>query len=181
MPWPILPALALAAGGLLLLGGRMNRPDPAWPGRYFTLAELTRSSKARELGISNAPTSQARANLADLVVRVLDPLRHALGRPIRVTSGYRNEAVNRAIPGTSPTSDHMTGQAVDVSAAGVSPTELLKLADALELPYDQAIVYAPERGGHLHLSYVRGRDPRRQRLYAPAGSSRYVPLPEAVT
>lgn len=151
--------------------------SPSWAGRHFSLRELTRSAKAEQLGISNAPTATARANLEALVVHVLDPLRVALGKPIRVTSGYRNKAVNAAVGGASG-SDHMTGRAVDIAAAGVSPRELLALADELDLPYDQAIVYAPERGGHLHLLYMRGRS-RRQRLFAPAtGPRQYVPLSE---
>ena len=52
--------------------------------RYFTISELSASTKARSMGIDNTPTPEARANLTALVEAVLDPLRHEYGYPIMV-------------------------------------------------------------------------------------------------
>jgi len=137
-------------------------------GRFFSWAELTASTTARRLGIDNTPTPQAQAAMQALVADVLDPLRRMLGRPIRVSSGYRAPAVNRAIDGAEH-SQHMRGEAVDIKVDGVSAKELATFILRSGLPVDQVIWYAPERGGHVHLSYTRERTNRRQAMHAPAG------------
>jgi hypothetical protein len=50
-----------------------------------------------------------------LAVLALEPARVALGTALRITSGYRPAALNRAVGG-SPTSQHLLAQAVDVTA-----------------------------------------------------------------
>ncbi len=47
----------------------------------------------------------------------LDPLRAAYGMPITVTSGYRCDALNRAVGGV-PTSVHKLGWAADLQVGG---------------------------------------------------------------
>ena len=141
-------------------------------GQFFTLAELARSSVAERLGIDNTPPPAAQANLERLVLRVLDPLRAAVGRPVSVTSGYRSAVVNQAIDG-SPTSQHMSGEAVDIKVDGLTAVQLAAVIVRLGVPFDQVIWYAPERGGHVHVSYTETRANRRQTLHAPA-SGGYV-------
>lgn len=141
-------------------------------GQFFTLAELARSSVAERLGIDNTPPPVAQANLERLVLRVLDPLRAAMGRPVSVTSGYRSAVVNQAIDG-SPTSQHMSGEAVDIKVDGLTAVQLAAVIVRLGVPFDQVIWYAPERGGHVHVSYTETRANRGQTLHAPA-SGGYV-------
>lgn len=83
--------------------------------KYFTIAELTKSRTAAAQGIDNAPSPTVIANLNALVDHVLDPLREAWGHPLRVTSGYRCPQLNKAVGGV-PRSQHMLGQAADVTA-----------------------------------------------------------------
>lgn len=143
-------------------------------GKYFTLAEFTRSSAAARLGDPNTPTPEHLAAIRELCARVLDPLREALGRPVVVTSGYRSAAVNAAIGG-SKSSDHMRGRAADVRVSGLTSREVARVVVLRGLPFDQAIWYDPERGGHLHLSYrLRGRG---EVLYAPVGGGYYAGIP----
>jgi uncharacterized protein YcbK (DUF882 family) len=136
-------------------------------GQFFTLAELVRSTAADRLGLDNTPPPAAQANLERLVAKVLDPLRAHLGRPVRITSGYRSFAVNRALEG-SVTSQHMLGEAVDIKADGLTAIELATLILRLGIPVDQVIWYDPERGGHVHVSYTETRANRRESLHAPA-------------
>lgn len=56
-------------------------------------------------------------------------LQQAWGRPIGVTSGYRDPATNARVGGAKG-SQHMHGNAFDVSAAGMSETDRLALAGA---------------------------------------------------
>jgi len=147
----------------------------ARPSEHFTWEELTRSAKAAELGIANQPTASEAYALGMLCALVLEPARSLAGGPLQITSGFRSRALNEAIGGAKR-SDHMRGEAADVRAEGITSRDL---AGALwrvrhMLPIKQCIWYAPERGGHLHLSIDlaaigRGEAPRRQWLFAPAG------------
>ena len=137
-------------------------------GRFFSWAELTTSTTAHRLGINNTPPPEAQAALRALVADVLDPLRQMLGKPIHVSSGYRAPSLNRAIDGAE-NSQHMRGEAVDIKVDGMGAQELAAFILRSGLPVDQVIWYAPERGGHVHLSYTRGRANRRQAMHAPAG------------
>ena len=80
--------------------------------KNFTLSEITKSNTAKRLGIDNAPNQEHLNNMQILIRDLIQPLRDALG-PIRITSGYRNPTLNRAIGGSTK-SQHCKGQAVDV-------------------------------------------------------------------
>jgi len=115
--------LAAAGGGSPVQGAqRVGGLVQGQIGRFFSWAELTVSSAAKRLGLDNTPTPEAQQAMQHLVVNVLDPLRTALGRPVRITSGYRAPAVNQAVKG-SPTSQHMKGEAVDMKADHKAPIE----------------------------------------------------------
>ena len=82
--------------------------------KHFTISELTYSSKAKELHIDNTPFSYAIIdNLTNLVETILDPIREAWNAPLIITSGYRSDALNKAVGGAK-TSAHRYGLAADV-------------------------------------------------------------------
>lgn len=78
----------------------------------FSLAEITRSSTAKRIGIDNAPNKEHLNNIQTLIRKVVQPLRDAIG-PVRISSGYRSPALNRAIGGSNK-SQHCKGQALDL-------------------------------------------------------------------
>ena len=80
--------------------------------KNFVLSEITHSNTAKRLGIDNDPTKKHLQNMQRIVDILLQPLRDALG-PIRISSGYRNPSLNRAIGG-SPKSQHCKGEALDL-------------------------------------------------------------------
>ena len=80
--------------------------------KNFALSEITHSNTAKRLGIDNEPTETHLQNMQHLVDNLLQPLRDAIG-PIRISSGYRNPSLNRAIGGSS-SSQHCKGQALDI-------------------------------------------------------------------
>lgn len=82
--------------------------------RNFTLAELTRSATADRLGIDNTPPLEIQIELRN-TAQMLQRIRDFLTVPVIVSSGYRCEALNKAI-GSRRTSDHLTGQAADIVA-----------------------------------------------------------------
>lgn len=82
----------------------------------FSLEELTKSDTARQRGILNQPNYKEIEELTKLCKNILQPIRDAYGKPIIVTSGFRNDALNRAVGGVS-TSQHRFGQAADIKAS----------------------------------------------------------------
>lgn len=126
---------------------------------HFTLEELTFSEAAVRNGVNNAPTARITENLQFLAEQ-LEKVRALLGVPMRITSGYRSEAVNAWVGG-SLTSQHRFGLAADFVAPQFgSPYEVAQAILASDLPFDQLI---HEFGGWVHISFVRN-SPRRQAL-----------------
>ncbi len=125
--------------------------------KHFTLKELCASIKAEELGIANNPTPAARASLEALVENILDPAREALGKAIHVNSGYRCVKLNRAVGGAA-SSQHLTGEAVDIELGGKTPAENKQLYDwiAKNCTYDQLI--NEYNYSHIHVSYRKGNN-----------------------
>ena len=115
----------------------------------FNLSEFTESTKAKQLGIYNIPSDEEQKNLALLVEHVLQPLRTALGRSIKVTSGYRSPALNKAVGGVK-TSQHNQGKAADIVVQGMHPYDVIQAVLEAGLVFDQAI---QEFGEWTHLSY----------------------------
>lgn len=85
--------------------------------KYFTLAELVKSDTAKKKNIDNTPSWEVVEHLSELVEKVLDPLRAAYGMPIKISSGYRCPALNKAVKGAA-TSVHMIGYAADMQVSG---------------------------------------------------------------
>lgn len=90
------------------------------------------------------PTIETVERIRDLCELALEPLREALGRPLKISSGYRSVAYNRRIGG-APGSQHCSGIAADVVM--VSDAEQLKAAAiASNIPGIGGIGIYPGRG-----------------------------------
>ena len=85
--------------------------------KNFTLEELTASATAKAKGISNNPGQTDIVNLCGLVHNVLQPLRNWWGKEVKIGSGYRSLALNRAVGGVL-NSQHMKGEAADLCIDG---------------------------------------------------------------
>ena len=124
--------------------------------KNFTLEELTASATAKAKGISNNPGQTDIVNLCGLVHNVLQPLRNWWGKEVKIGSGYRSLALNRAVGGVS-NSQHMKGQAADLCIDG----DLKKGRRWFEyirknLPFDQLIWEKNPKTGScwVHVSFV---------------------------
>jgi hypothetical protein len=123
---------------------------------HFTIEELYASKTAKDKGINNMPSVREMVNLIYLAAYVLEPLRKAMGEPIKIGSGFRCQQLNRAVGGVS-NSQHLTGQAADLCIDG----DLKKgkrwfnyIKD--HLPFDQLIwEHNPKTGSYwVHVSFV---------------------------
>lgn len=124
--------------------------------KWFSIKELCKSKTAKELGIDNTPTPQAVENMTRLINVVLDPLREAYGEPITTNSGYRSPALNKVTKGASKTSQHMTGEAVDITVKSKEGNKWLFDYIKENLPYDQLI--DEYNYSWVHVSFRKGRN-----------------------
>lgn len=85
--------------------------------KNFSYDELIASSTAKRLGIDNTPTPEEKEKLRQLAEEVLQPIRDAWKGVIVVNSGYRCEALNKAVGGVS-NSQHRLGEAADIKVGG---------------------------------------------------------------
>ena len=119
------------------------------------MEELCASETAKKKGINNKPNAQQMINLVYLCAYVLEPLRVAMKEPIKIGSGFRCEALNKAVGGVS-NSQHVKGQAVDLCIDG----DMKKGKKWFEyirknLPFDQLILEHNSKGSYwVHVSYV---------------------------
>ena len=104
--------------------------------------------------------ASARENIEALVEAVLDPAREKFGKPIYVNSGYRCPRHNAAVGGV-PNSQHMRGEAADVSAGSAQASrEVGKIIEQLG-KFDQLIYYPT----FVHVSWKRIGQNRNQIIY----------------
>ena len=132
---------------------------------HFTLGEVT---KSRHKEIYNIPSHVAIENLKR-VCAWLEELRVRAKTPIVINSGYRSPQLNKKLGG-SPTSNHLTGCAVDIRVAGIEQAMryaviLMDYADETKQDYDEIIIEKNCRGAiWLHFA-VRPKDNRRKTMF----------------
>jgi len=119
--------------------------------KNFTLEELVNSITASNFKIDNTPPPSAIDNLKALAIHTLQPIRDLWGGPVFVSSGYRCFVLNVKVGGAA-NSQHMTGQAADISV-GDKPAnkKLFDMIAKSNIPYDQLI--DEHQYQWVHISY----------------------------
>ena len=137
---------------------------------HFTLAELCKTSAKTADG--NIPSRVHIENLKRLcgwleMLRSEWNKRYGEGNdPIIINSGYRSEAVNKAVGGV-PSSNHLSGCAADIKVAGIEQlvryaTILLDISDESQEDFDELLLERSPRGTYwLHFA-VRPTGNRRK-------------------
>jgi zinc D-Ala-D-Ala carboxypeptidase len=80
---------------------------------HISYKEGIKSNTALRRGIDNTPGSYEITNMEVVAEKIFEPLRKWVGGPIKITSFYRCEELNRAIGGSS-SSQHCQGRAMDL-------------------------------------------------------------------
>ena len=129
---------------------------------HFTLDELTASETAERNGWDNTPNEQELANLQRLA-EFLEDVKEALGgKPIMVSSGFRNKQTNDSV-GSRDSSQHRLGCAVDFRVPQLTPDQVVKTIIESGLPYDQ-LIREFDRWTHLSIPNTPDAVPRKQAL-----------------
>lgn len=130
--------------------------------KHFTIGELCASTTADARGIKNTPMLQETGNLKALADNVLDPLREWYGKPIYVNSGYRCPQLNRMVGG-KPTSQHLKGEAADITAGSKEENRKLFAYIRANLTFDQLI--DEKDFSWVHVSFKRNGENRKQIIH----------------
>ena len=138
---------------------------------HFSLGEVTKTSYKTEDG--NIPSRVAIENLKNLCENWLEDLRYSYntlykGGPegILINSAYRSPEVNR-LAGGAPTSNHLTGCAVDIHVSGFEQairyaSILLDISDGTKRDFDELYIERNKAGSHWIHFAVKPRDNRRK-------------------
>lgn len=131
--------------------------------KNFTLEEFERSKTAEENGICNKVENRSPeilSNINYLCYYLLQPIRNKYEKPMNISSGYRCKKLNELVGG-SKTSQHMKGQAADISFNTFEERDsffnlvlMLKLNGLIS--FDQMIKY--DNKCIVHLSKTKKED-----------------------
>lgn len=137
---------------------------------HLDLSEVIRSESAKRNGISNMPTPEHIANFKLLAEKVFEPIRNHFRCPIHISSGYRSKELNAAIGG-SATSQHCSGEAIDIDMDGTPNGVTNKMVfDYIKdnLLWDQLIFEfgTDDNPDWVHVSYESTGKQRKQILRA---------------
>lgn len=148
--------------------------------KYFTYSEFIKSETAKKLNIDNTPTDEHIQDNILSLMRVMDKIRERwtdyckenyLGNPaIIVNSGYRCEALNKALKG-SKTSAHRIGAAVDFEAKNGRNKDLFGIVQEVlkecQISFDQLIDEYDFSWIHLGLKNCSGE--QRKQIFSIKG------------
>ena len=139
---------------------RPRRPKDLSP------AGLCTSERAKDLHIANVPDFEDITKLLYLCENILDPLREAWGKPLKVTSAFRTPALNTAIGGAKNSQHMCTGMeaAVDLDPGDLEQVKALAAVAKKTIFFDQLIIESVGSGSWLHVSTRMGGKNRLQCL-----------------
>jgi hypothetical protein len=148
---------------------------------HLSVAEYIKSDTAKRKGISNSMTAAHTENAKVLAAKIFEPIRVHFGKPIYVSSGYRSQALNSAIGGSS-SSQHCSAEAIDLDQddRGTGVTNRM-VFDYIKdnLDFDQLIFELGDEQNPdwVHVSYKVSGTQRKQilRAYREGGATKYKP------
>ena len=145
--------------------------------RHVSHKEGVRSNTAARKGIENTPSKEQLTKMKLVSEKVFEPLREWVGGPIKINSFFRCYKLNKAIGG-SKTSQHMSGQAMDIDDTFGCKTNAEMFNYVKDnLDFDQMIweFGDDDNPDWVHISYVSPDENRGRRLkaYRVSGKTRY--------
>ena len=145
---------------------------------HITYAEAIHSNTAKRKSIDNTPNPNHVENMKVTAEKIFEPLRKFVGGPVKITSMFRSAALNEALGGSSSTSQHMKGQAMDLDDVyGYKSNAEMYHWIKENLSFDQLIwEFGTDMNPNwIHVSYVSEEDNRNRCLkaYKDEGKTKY--------
>ena len=106
--------------------------------KHISLNEATKSNTAIRNSIKNEPNAEQLANMKLVADKCFEPLREWYGKPIRINSFFRCDALNKLVKG-SATSQHVQGKAIDIDAGSKEENQKLFEWCKANIKFDQLI------------------------------------------
>lgn len=118
---------------------------------HITYEEATQSNTATRKGIDNIPSGEDVERMKIVAEKCFEPARAHWGKPLIVSSFFRSSELNKAVGG-SMTSQHVKGEAIDLSTGTKDGNKKLIEWMKENLIYDQLI----EEYGYswIHVSFT---------------------------
>ena len=148
--------------------GHSNELDGSHLSPHFTLGEFTKSNYPE---VYNIPSHVAIENMKRIcgwleVLRDRYNAKYDENSPIIINSGYRSPQLNKRVGGV-PTSNHVTGCAVDIRCYGIEQairyaTILMDYADESKEEFDELFIEKNKYGRYWVHFAVRPKDNRRK-------------------
>ena len=134
--------------------------------KYISYAESVTSQTAIRNKIDNTPKELELICMQLVGIRVFDVVRDYFRTPLRVSSFYRSDLLNKAVGG-SKTSQHVKGQAIDIQGTGVVSNKMIFEYIKEHLDFDQLIWEFGNKTNPawVHVSYNSREKNRKQILY----------------
>ena len=142
--------------------------------KNFTFEELTNTSNV-ELLEANRESAKAFMKQLKYVAGTLEEIRAVLGVPLRVTSGFRNNALNKAVGG-SATSGHTKGLCADFIPIGVDVNDAFELIqfNKAKCPSLKKCIYESIKGSKwLHIE-TKTESEQTTQFYATTNGRTYT-------
>jgi hypothetical protein len=118
---------------------------------HVSYKEATYTSKK----LPNVPSAKELEAMKLVALLCFEPMRKWYGKPLKVNSFFRSKEVNKAVGGAS-TSQHLFGEAIDLTTGNIEDNVKLFEWAKLNLTYDQIIL--ENNGVWVHISYRSGRN-----------------------
>ena len=150
--------------------------------KYLSLEECIKSPTAKRLGISNQPNIEQLENMVYVATNVFDKVREFVGAPLAASSFFRSKELNEAVPGSSKTSQHMTGEAIDIDCDVFNNSNNWEVFNFIKdnLNFDQLILEYPGPTGKpswVHVSLVQHPKTNRGQVLVKL-KDKYIPFGE---
>lgn len=162
----------------------INKPRMENISEHVSYAEATVSATGSRKGIDNTPSPEILATMKITAEKLFEPIRKHFGVPVRIISFFRSAALNKAVGGAK-SSQHMTGEAMDLQMTGQFTNrdlwEWLKLAhsagtiDLCQAIYEFGNDQEPD---WVHVSYAtttRTNKGEFLRAIKVNGKTKYIP------
>jgi len=146
--------------------------------KNLSLSEVIKSNTALRRGIDNTPTESHIKNLKYVAEKVFQPIRDHFDAPIYISSGYRSQALNEAIGG-STRSFHSHGMALDLDQddrnRGVSNADVFFYIKEC-LPFTELIwEFGDENNPNwVHVAIAKGREDEKNTKIAKKVDNRTI-------